>query len=73
MVCHGRGGKGDGYRLFNPPPADLTSPAVQEKLDAALLKTIHEGRPNTAMGTWKYVLSSEEARDVLAYVRSLSR
>lgn len=73
MVCHGRGGKGDGYRLFNPPPADLTSPAVQEKLDAALLKTIHGGRPNTAMGTWKYVLSDEEAGDVLAYVRSLSR
>ncbi|MDF0668276.1 MAG: cytochrome c [Nitrospira sp.] len=73
MVCHGRGGKGDGYRLFNPPPADLTSSAVQEKLDAALLRTIHEGRPNTAMGTWKYVLSDEEARDVLAYVRSLSR
>lgn len=73
MVCHGQGGKGDGYRLFNPPPADLTSPAVQEKLDAALLKTIHEGRPNTAMGTWKYVLSDEEAREVLAYIRSLSQ
>lgn len=73
MVCHGQGGKGDGYRLFNPPPADLTSPAVQEKLDAALLRTIHEGRRNTAMGRWKYVLSDEEAREVLAYLRSLSQ
>lgn len=73
MVCHGSTGKGDGYRLFNPPPADLTSPASREKLDAALLRTIHEGRPNTAMGTWKYVLSDEEAGEVLAYVRSFPR
>lgn len=71
--CHGRGGKGDGYRLFSPPPADLTSLSTQKKLDADLLKTIHEGRPNTVMGAWKWVLSDEEAREVLAYVRSLSR
>ena len=38
----------------NPPPADLTSPRFR-KLDAALLRTIHEGRRNTAMGRWKYV------------------
>lgn len=30
MVCHGQGGKGDGYRLFNPPPADLTSPRFRK-------------------------------------------
>lgn len=64
MACHGRGGNGDAYRVPNPPPADLTSPAVQQKLDADLLKTIHDGRPNTAMGTWKWVLSGEEAREV---------
>lgn len=73
MVCHGRGGKGEGYRMFNPPPTDLTSPSVKGKVNADLLKTIHEGRPNTAMGAYKWVLSDEEAREVLAYVRSLSR
>jgi mono/diheme cytochrome c family protein len=73
MVCHGRGGKGDGNRSLNPPPADLTSPSVQQKADADLLMTIHQGRPNTAMGAWKWVLSNEETREVLAYVRSLSR
>ncbi len=73
LVCHGQGGKGDGYRVLNPPPADLTSPSVQKKLDADLFKTIHDGRPNTAMGAWKWALSDEEAREVLAYVRSLSR
>ncbi len=73
MVCHGPSGKGDGYRLLNPPPADLTSPSIQEKLDADLLRTIHEGRPNTAMGAWKWALSDEEGRAVVAYVRSLVR
>jgi mono/diheme cytochrome c family protein len=72
MVCHGRQGKGDGYREFDPPPADLTSQTVQEKLDADLLKTILEGHPNTAMKKWNVVLSSEESHEVLAYVRSLS-
>jgi cytochrome c oxidase cbb3-type subunit 3 len=71
MVCHGASGKGDGHRLFNPPPADLTSASVRKKLDSDLLKTIHDGRTNTAMGTWQWVLSGEEAREVLAYVRSL--
>ena len=35
---------------FTPPVADLTAPAVQNQLEATLLKTIHEGRKNTAMG-----------------------
>ena len=50
MVCHGERGKGDGYRSLNPRPADLTFPSVQNRLDPDLLKTIHAGRPNTAMG-----------------------
>jgi mono/diheme cytochrome c family protein len=58
LVCHGQGGKGDGYRVLNPPPADLTSPSVQKKLDADLLKTIHEGSPNMAKGAWKPVKCS---------------
>ena len=49
-ACHGRSGKGDGYTKFVPPVADLTSPAIQGKLDAELIKTIHAGRPNSVMG-----------------------
>lgn len=37
--------------------------------DAAILATIHEGRPN--MPSWQSRLSDEESRDVLAYVRTL--
>jgi mono/diheme cytochrome c family protein len=69
--CHGIDGKGAlGIKLV-PPPADLTAPAVQNRLDGTLFRRIHEGRPNTAMGAWKYALSDEEIWDVLTYVRTL--
>ena len=38
------GWKGKGEMTFTPPVADLTAPAAQTKLDATLLKTIHDGR-----------------------------
>jgi mono/diheme cytochrome c family protein len=69
--CHGVDGKGDAYMKFNPPVADLSSPAVQSKLDESLMKAIHDGRKDTAMGAWKFVLSDEEISDVTAYVRVL--
>ncbi|HQW91171.1 MAG TPA: cytochrome c [Nitrospira sp.] len=69
--CHGVDGKGDAYMKFNPPVADLSSPAVQSKLDESLMKAIHDGRKDTAMGAWKFVLSEEEISDVTAYVRVL--
>ena len=72
-VCHGAEGKGDGYTQFDPPVADLTSPDIQKKSDAELWRSVHEGVSNTAMGTWKLVLSDEEIAMVLAYVRSLAR
>lgn len=69
--CHGIDGKGAlGIKLV-PPPADLTSVVVQNRLDGTLFRRIHEGKPNTAMGAWKYSLSAEEVWDVLAYVRRL--
>jgi mono/diheme cytochrome c family protein len=71
MTCHGLDGRGPGSVKLNPPPADLTSVSVQGKLDAGLFKSIHDGRKNTAMGSWKYALSDEEIQDVIAYVRTL--
>ncbi len=69
--CHGIDGKGaPGIKLV-PPPADLTSLAVQSRLDGTLFRRIHEGKPNTAMGAWKHSLSDEEIWDVLTYVRTL--
>lgn len=69
--CHGIDGKGAfGVKLV-PPPADLTSLAVQSRLDGTLFRRIHGGKPNTAMGAWKQALSDEEIWDVLSYVRTL--
>jgi len=70
--CHGIDGKGDAQVKFTPPVADLTSPAVQGKLDARLFKSVHDGKPNTAMGAWRESLSDDEIWDVLAYVRTLA-
>ena len=48
--CHGEQGKGHAFNV-TPPPADLTSPAVQRKSDIELAQTIHEGERGTAMGS----------------------
>lgn len=71
--CHGPTGKGDGYRMFNPPVADLTSAKVYTQLAPQLIRTVHEGRANTAMGTWENVLSDQDIEDVIAYLRSLRK
>lgn len=67
--CHGVQGKGDGYKLLGPDPANLTAPATKNKSDSALLATIHEGKPN--MPSWKGLLSDRDVRNVLAYIRTL--
>jgi mono/diheme cytochrome c family protein len=69
-VCHGKGGKGEAYSLFDPQPSALNAPATQKKTDEELLDTIRNGHPNTAMGRWKYALSEVEMRDVLTYIRT---
>ncbi len=71
MLCHGMEGTGDGWVRFSPPVTNLTAPRVKEKSDEELLQSIHEGRGNTAMGSWRLVLSEEDRKDVLSYIRSL--
>jgi mono/diheme cytochrome c family protein len=69
--CHGPQGKGDGYRLLGPDPANLTSALTREKSDDDLLETIHRGKQN--MPAWKVILSDKQTKDVLAYVRTLAK
>ena len=69
--CHGTEGKGDGYRLLGPTPANLAAPATKERSDQDLLRTIHEGKPN--MPSWKNRLSQKDSEDVLAFIRSVQR
>ena len=73
IASHGPVGQGDGYVLFTPPVADLTSEHIQKKLDAEIFRSIHQGSRNTAMGSWRLVLSDEETAEVIEYVRQLGR
>lgn len=73
LACHGPQGRGDGTVRFDPPVADLTSNEVLLKPDSRLLKSIHKGRPNTAMDAWASKLSDEAIRDVLAHILTFPR
>jgi mono/diheme cytochrome c family protein len=71
LNCHGRMGKGDGPigKMLIPPAANLT--VLGKKSDQELLKTIQDGRPGTAMPSWKGNLSAQDIVDILSYIRSL--
>jgi mono/diheme cytochrome c family protein len=73
LNCHGRMGKGDGPigKMLIPPAANLT--VLGKKSDQELLVTIQDGRPGTAMPSWKDNLSAQEIADVLFYVRSFGQ
>ena len=70
--CHGHSGKGDGPigKALVPPAADLT--ATGKKSDKALLTTIRNGSPGTAMPAWKNDLTPTEITDVFTYIRFLN-
>jgi mono/diheme cytochrome c family protein len=69
--CHGADVKGSPGSSLVPPPADLSSDAVQSRRALTLFSRIHGGKPNTAMGAWKHELSDDDIWDVLDYVRIL--
>lgn len=73
VTCHGLRGRGDGLEIAGATVADLSSAATQRKLNIDLLGTIHEGRPGKVMPSWKWRLSEEQSKNVLAYVRTLKR
>ena len=64
VSCHGETGNGKGPMgpLLAPPAADYTSERIRQKSDAELLHAIQEGRPGTAMRSfkqWLTILSSK--------------
>ncbi len=73
--CHGPEGRGDGKLALSlsPRPGNLISAQTSAKPDQDLLKIIANGKPRTAMAGWKNLLSDDEQRAVLAYIRSLVR
>jgi len=75
LECHGPEGRGDGEKSpsLSPRPGSLVSAATSAKSDRELLRTIQHGKPRTAMPAWKDILTEEESREVLQYIRSLVR
>jgi mono/diheme cytochrome c family protein len=72
--CHGPQGKGDGPlgKSLNPPPRDHTNGSyMNSQTDEQLLNVIRNGKG--AMPPWGNTLSEADMRNVLAYVRSLSK
>lgn len=74
-VCHGKQGRGDGPEapFLSPRPASLISAGTSVKTDGELLAVIANGKPRTSMPAWKDLLTEEQRRDVLAYIRTLVR
>ena len=82
-VCHGLHGRGDGPRsaFFQPGVQfipDLTIAAYLEGRDEQLLESIRQGlrrleEPAYVMPQFKYILSEDEIRSALAYVKTLPR
>ncbi|MBI3622442.1 MAG: cytochrome c [Nitrospirae bacterium] len=74
LLCHGPEGRGDGPQgqLMKPPAANFKSPQSKNKSDAELLKIIREGHPNSAMTKWAGILSEEDMKQVLSYIRQLA-
>jgi mono/diheme cytochrome c family protein len=74
LLCHGPEGRGDGPQgqLMKPPATNFKNPQSKNKSDAELLKSIREGHPNSAMTKWAGILSEEDMKQVLAYIRQLA-
>jgi len=72
LACHGEKGKGDGPMAIILPkkPTDLSDPVMFEESDADVFKTITRGR--RAMPKFKALLSDEERRNVVNYLRTLA-
>ena len=79
-TCHGVGGKGDGPSAsgLHPKPADFTNCEIMKKdSDETLFNIIRGGGQaagrSTVMPAWGGVLSVQEMRDLLGYVRSFCK
>jgi len=70
--CHGERGNGEtplGSHL-SPHPRDFTAKALMASAgDEQLANSISRGRPGTAMAPWEGILTGDDVRRVVAYIR----
>lgn len=82
VECHGASGKGDGpaASLLTPRPRDFTTGKYKIRTtesgtgptDDDLIQSVRQGLYGTAMPGWDRILSDEEIRDVVGYIKTLS-
>lgn len=75
LACHGAGGKGDGPEAasLRTKPANFHRAISMLKSDEELLRVIEYGVVSSPMHAWQGKLTEGELRDVVAYIRLLSR
>lgn len=80
--CHGVQGKGAGSKMRSWPKdqfiPDLTSAEYIKRRGDEIVKSLREGRrnfepPYVIMPEFRYILSDEDMKSVIAYVRSLGK
>jgi cbb3-type cytochrome c oxidase subunit III len=82
VECHGAGGKGDGpaSQWLTPRPRDFTSGLFKIRstetgsipTDDDLQRSVRQGLYGSAMPAWDRILSDDEIRDVVTYVKAFS-
>lgn len=82
VFCHGREGKGDGEvaDYLNPRPRDFasgvyklrTTQSGEAPVDEDLVRILAKGIPGTAMQGFADVLSEDERRHVIAYLKTFA-
>ena len=81
--CHGWEGKGDGPAadLLRPRPRDFTrglfkirtTPTGKIPIDDDIFNIISKGMPGTFMPAWEEVLSEEERRQLVVYIKLFTK
>jgi mono/diheme cytochrome c family protein len=72
--CHGLTGRADTEiaRVLSPRPRSFVDPIQMARVnDGRMYATIYSGKPGTAMGGWRDLISPQEIVDVMRYVRTL--
>jgi mono/diheme cytochrome c family protein len=79
QICHGEGGKGDGFNSSNlePSPRDFTDHKFwRQTSDERLHYAVAQGGPSVGksvlMPAWGHTLTEKQIRDVLVFVRAFA-
>jgi mono/diheme cytochrome c family protein len=76
VLCHGAGAEGNGRaaRLYTPPPANLVTSTFNDDYWELMIRRGGAGMGRSGfMPPWGDQLTDEQIRDLVVYLRSMSR